>query len=55
VARVLILSRNVKEEILNQLSYVNNWHGQFIVPIPKISLYDASGIGIDDTVKSRGM
>jgi hypothetical protein len=47
---VLILPWNIKEEIMNQLSYISNWGGRFIVPIPKVSLYDASGIEIDDAV-----
>lgn len=47
---VLILPWNIKEEIMNQLSYINNWHGLFIVPIPKVSLYHASGIEIDDAI-----
>jgi SAM-dependent methyltransferase len=52
---VLILPWNIKGEIMNQLSYIGNWDGRFIVPIPKASLYDASGIEIDDAVKSGGM
>jgi len=47
---VLILPWNIKEEIMNQLSYISNWDGRFIVPIPKVSLYHASGIEIDDAV-----
>jgi SAM-dependent methyltransferase len=47
---VLILPWNIKEEIINQLSYIANWHGRFIIPIPKVSLYDASGIEVDVTV-----
>jgi hypothetical protein len=41
---------NIKEEIINQLSYMSNWYGQFIVPVPEVSLYDASGIEVDDAV-----
>jgi SAM-dependent methyltransferase len=47
---VLILPWNIKEEIINQLSYIGNWHGQFIVPIPKVSLYDTRGIEVDDAI-----
>jgi 2-polyprenyl-3-methyl-5-hydroxy-6-metoxy-1,4-benzoquinol methylase len=47
---LLILPWNIKEEIMNQLSYISNWGGRFIVPIPKVSLYDASGIEVDYAV-----
>jgi hypothetical protein len=47
---VLILPWNIKEEIMNQLSYIGNWNGRFIVPIPKASLYDANGIEIDNAI-----
>jgi hypothetical protein len=35
---------------MDQLSHIGNWHDRFIVPIPKLSLYDASGIEIDDAI-----
>jgi hypothetical protein len=40
-----------EEEIMNQLSYIGSWDGRFIVPIPKVSLYHANGIEIDDATK----
>jgi hypothetical protein len=36
---VLILPWNLKEEIMTQLSYVREWGGQFIVPIPEVRVY----------------
>jgi 2-polyprenyl-3-methyl-5-hydroxy-6-metoxy-1,4-benzoquinol methylase len=44
---VLILPWNIKEEVINQLSYIGKWKGRFIVPIPKVRIYDANGIEID--------
>ena len=35
---VLILPWNLKEEIVDQLSYVRAWGGQFIVPIPEVQV-----------------
>jgi SAM-dependent methyltransferase len=32
---VFVLPWNIKEEILDQLSYIRGWGGQFIVPIPE--------------------
>ncbi len=33
---VLILAWNLKEEIMKQMSYVRDWGGQFVVPIPDV-------------------
>jgi hypothetical protein len=38
---VLILPWNLKREIMSQLSYIGDWGGQFIVPIPEASILDA--------------
>lgn len=35
---VLILPWNLKEEIIEQLSYVRSWGGQFLVPIPDVKV-----------------
>ena len=32
---VLILPWNIKEEIMKQMSYIRDWGGQFVVPIPE--------------------
>lgn len=36
---VLILPWNFKEEIMSQISYIRDWGGQFIVPIPGARVY----------------
>ena len=35
---ILILPWNLKEEITKQLSYIKDWKGQFIIPIPKLEI-----------------
>jgi len=35
---VVILPWNLKEEIMNQLSYIREWGGQFVVPIPRLQV-----------------
>ncbi len=35
---VIILPWNIKEEIINQLSYIRGWNGQFVVAIPEFQL-----------------
>jgi SAM-dependent methyltransferase len=36
---VLILPWNIKDEIMDQLSYIRNWGGKFVVPIPEIEIF----------------
>ncbi len=36
---LLILPWNLKDEIMTQMSYIRNWGGQFIVPIPEVKVY----------------
>jgi hypothetical protein len=38
---VLILPWNLKEEITKQLSYIGEWGGRFIVPIPRLEIVPA--------------
>jgi 2-polyprenyl-3-methyl-5-hydroxy-6-metoxy-1,4-benzoquinol methylase len=45
---VLILPWNIKEEIMNQLSYIRDWSGRFVVPIPEVKQYKADGTEIHD-------
>ncbi len=35
---VLILPWNIKDEIIEQLSYIRKWDGKFIIPIPKLEI-----------------
>jgi SAM-dependent methyltransferase len=36
---VVILPWNLKDEIMEQLSYIREWGGKFVVPIPKAATY----------------
>ena len=36
---VLILPWNLKDEIMEQVSYIRSWGGQFLVPIPDVKVY----------------
>jgi hypothetical protein len=36
---VLILPWNLKDEIMEQLTYIRSWGGQFVVPIPDVKVY----------------
>ncbi|HWA15924.1 MAG TPA: class I SAM-dependent methyltransferase [Gemmatimonadales bacterium] len=36
---VLILPWNLKTEIMNQLSFIREWGGEFVVPIPEVTVY----------------
>jgi len=35
---VLILPWNIKDEIMEQLQYIKEWHAKFVIPIPKLSV-----------------
>jgi hypothetical protein len=37
---VFVLPWNLKDEILNQLNYIEAWGGKFIVPIPEVGVFD---------------
>jgi SAM-dependent methyltransferase len=45
---ILILPWNIKEEIMSQLSYIRDWGGRFIVPIPEMRQYRADGTEIQE-------
>lgn len=36
---VLILPWNLKDEIMEQMAYIRQWGGQFVVPIPEVMVY----------------
>ncbi|WP_026103536.1 class I SAM-dependent methyltransferase [Pseudanabaena sp. PCC 6802] len=36
---VLILPWNFKEEIMEQMSFIRDWGGQFVIPIPEVKVY----------------
>jgi hypothetical protein len=35
---VLILPWNIKDEIIEQMSYIRKWGGKFVVPIPRVKI-----------------
>jgi hypothetical protein len=37
---VFILPWNLKNEIMDQLSFIHEWNGKFIVPIPEVKVYE---------------
>lgn len=37
---IFILPWNLREEIMNQLSYVREWGAKFVVPIPEVKIFD---------------
>jgi C-methyltransferase C-terminal domain/Putative zinc binding domain/Methyltransferase domain len=37
---VVILPWNLKDEIMDQLSYIREWGGKFVVPIPQATVYE---------------
>ena len=36
---VVILPWNLKDEIIEQLQFIREWGGRFVVPIPKVTIY----------------
>lgn len=36
----LILPRNLRDEIMQQMRHIADWGGKFVVPIPKIEVID---------------
>jgi C-methyltransferase-like protein len=35
---VVILPWNLKDEIMQQLEYIREWGGRFVVPIPRLTV-----------------
>lgn len=38
---LLILPWNLKAEIMDQMQYIRQWNGRFVVPIPEVRIYEA--------------
>ena len=36
---VLILPWNIKDEIMEQLAFIRQWNGKFIIPIPRVTVF----------------
>jgi len=47
--KIIVLPWNIKTEIMSQMSHISSWGGQFIVLIPRVTLYSADGIQINET------
>jgi hypothetical protein len=50
---ILILPWSIKFELINQLSYIGEWGGRFLVAIPKLEMYDCSGKELRDEVSKE--
>jgi hypothetical protein len=40
---LLILPWNLKDEIMQQVAYIGEWGGRFVVPMPHVQVYDPPG------------
>jgi hypothetical protein len=38
---VMVLPWNIKDEVMKQVSFISDWGGKFIIPIPDVKIYDA--------------
>lgn len=47
---LLILPWAIKMEIMNSMSHIGEWGGRFIVPIPKLEVYDAQAKEITNKI-----
>ena len=36
---LLILPWNIREEVMQQMSYIREWGGKFVVPIPEVHVH----------------
>jgi len=43
---IFILPWNIKEEIMDQLSYVSEWGAKFIVPIPEVTIFEPKKLAV---------
>lgn len=50
---ILILTWNIKGEIMNQMSHISEWGGRFIVPIPRVTVYNAKGTEIANDISTQ--
>ncbi|MBW4615415.1 MAG: class I SAM-dependent methyltransferase [Desmonostoc vinosum HA7617-LM4] len=39
---VLILPWNLQDEIMEQIAFISEWNGQFVVPIPEVKIYSVT-------------
>jgi 2-polyprenyl-3-methyl-5-hydroxy-6-metoxy-1,4-benzoquinol methylase len=50
---IFILPWSIKVEIMNQMSYIKEWGGKFIIPLPEIAIYDSNGNQINNGIFSE--
>jgi 2-polyprenyl-3-methyl-5-hydroxy-6-metoxy-1,4-benzoquinol methylase len=41
---VLILPWNLKEEIMEQMAFIGEWGGKFVIPVPEVQVYSAQAL-----------
>jgi len=46
---VLILPWSIKREIMSQMSAVGEWGGRFVVPIPRVAVFESNGKEVSKT------
>jgi len=51
---IFVLPWSIKREIMEQLSYIAEWDGKFIVPIPEVTVYNSKGTPISSDALSLG-
>jgi cyclopropane fatty-acyl-phospholipid synthase-like methyltransferase len=51
---IFVLPWSIKREIMEQLSYIAEWDGKFIVPIPEVTVYNSKGTQISSDALSLG-
>jgi 2-polyprenyl-3-methyl-5-hydroxy-6-metoxy-1,4-benzoquinol methylase len=43
---VLILPWNLKEEIMEQIAFIGEWGGKFVIPVPEVQVYPAPVLAV---------
>ena len=44
---VIVLPWNLKEEIMEQMDYIGEWGGRFVIPIPEVKVYPEPEMSMD--------
>lgn len=44
---LLVLPWNIRDEVISQMSYIREWGGQFVIPIPRIDIVSPSPVVAD--------
>lgn len=43
---IFILAWNLRDEVMNQMSFIRDWGGEFVVPLPTLKVYSKIGSGL---------